>query len=192
MAGGVSPSAAVAKATAIQLLALKGAVTTAIGRAVLQCYYGDDRVITALVGWLLQLIQFTCRLHAEAWQLAQSCRGRVGRSLRPVPRPPHRRRRRTRDRGRHLAHAPQHPQRQGQLALHDSRRLCEAEKAVSGTLENSVQLSLPCGACRQRVAPPVDQSFTVSRRIRVDAPRLPHTGRDLPAFDPYEALTIRI
>ena len=56
MAGGVSPSAAVAKATAIQLLPLKGAVTTAIGRAVLQCYYGDDRVITALVGWLLQLI----------------------------------------------------------------------------------------------------------------------------------------
>lgn len=37
-----------AEATAMALLERKGAVLTALGRAVLQCYYRDDRVIRSL------------------------------------------------------------------------------------------------------------------------------------------------
>ncbi len=37
-----------AEATAMALLARKGAAITALGRSVLQCYYRDDRVITML------------------------------------------------------------------------------------------------------------------------------------------------
>jgi hypothetical protein len=37
-----------AQATAMELLARKGAAIAALGRAVLQCYYRDDRVMTAL------------------------------------------------------------------------------------------------------------------------------------------------
>lgn len=43
----------------------------------------------------------------------------------------------TRARGRRMAHAPQQPQRQGQLALHLGRRPCEIEKPVSLALGES-------------------------------------------------------
>ena len=76
-------------------------------------------------------------LHAQARQLAQSGRIRVGGSLQPVPRPPHRGRRHAHERGRGMADQPQHPQRQGQLALHVGRRPCEAEEPVSRTLGDS-------------------------------------------------------
>ena len=50
MAGGdfAALDAARAEATAMALLARKGAVIAALGRAVLQCYYRDDRVMAAL------------------------------------------------------------------------------------------------------------------------------------------------
>jgi DDE superfamily endonuclease len=73
----------------------------------------------------------------QARQLAQSGRVRVGRSLRPVPRPPYPRRRHPQERGRRLAHESQHPQRQGQLALHHRRRACEIEEPVSLALGDS-------------------------------------------------------
>ena len=47
------------------------------------------------------------------------------------------RRRETKSRGRCLVQQPQHPQRQGQLALHDNRRTCETKKPVSFALEDS-------------------------------------------------------
>ena len=76
-------------------------------------------------------------LHAQARQLAQS--GLVGTrgSLRPVPRPPHRRRRRPQDRGRCMALTPQHAQRQGRLALHNRRRPGQIKELVSCTLGDS-------------------------------------------------------
>ena len=50
MAGGdfAGLDAAKAEATAMALLGREGAVIAALGRAVLQCYYRDDRVIAAL------------------------------------------------------------------------------------------------------------------------------------------------
>lgn len=50
LAGGdfASLDAAKAQATAMALLGRHGPVTTALGRAVLQCYYRDDRVMRAL------------------------------------------------------------------------------------------------------------------------------------------------
>ena len=49
MAGGdfAGLDAATAEATAMALLGRRGAVIGALGRAVLQCYYRDDRVLTA-------------------------------------------------------------------------------------------------------------------------------------------------
>jgi hypothetical protein len=50
LAGGdfTSLDAATAEATAMTLLGRHGPVVTALGRAVLQCYYRDDRVMRAL------------------------------------------------------------------------------------------------------------------------------------------------
>ncbi len=50
LAGGdfAALDAAKAEATAMALLARKGAAIAALGRAVLQCYYRDDRVMAAL------------------------------------------------------------------------------------------------------------------------------------------------
>ncbi len=50
MAGGdfASLDAPTAEATAMALLGQRSAVTLALGRAVLQCYYRDDRVFVAL------------------------------------------------------------------------------------------------------------------------------------------------
>jgi hypothetical protein len=69
--------------------------------------------------------------------LKKTTSSRAGSSLRPVPRPAHRRRRPPQDRGRRLAHAPQHPECQGQMAVHNRRRPCEAQKPVSSTLRDS-------------------------------------------------------
>ena len=76
-------------------------------------------------------------LHAQAWQLAQSGRVRIGRSLRPMSRSPHSQRRLTCNRSGRVAIAPQYPQRQSQLALHERRRPREAKKPVPRTLGDS-------------------------------------------------------
>jgi hypothetical protein len=48
LAGGDFAALDAAEATATALLARKGAAIAALGRAVLQCYYRDDRVMAAL------------------------------------------------------------------------------------------------------------------------------------------------
>jgi hypothetical protein len=60
-----------------------------------------------------------------------------GQSLRPVPRPPHRGRHHAPGRGRCMALPPQCQQRQGQLALHNHRRPCEAKEPLSSALGDS-------------------------------------------------------
>lgn len=67
---------AVAEAAAMTLLSREGSIVTALGRAVLQCYYRDDRVLRALGIDLRPPYPQGRALEQGDWSLLNAVRGR--------------------------------------------------------------------------------------------------------------------